>query len=188
MATPVDALLALRTTIKAKSPITYTDASSNTTSSLLAATHLRLSERPYPKSSPTRLRKPGITSSDPISRPQDFFTLEAVYLAWKLREASGAEYMKQARENGLAVGFVSVTERKSVVDWLEGRVADLERISPISCASLVPMLPCMGVLTHLVIVCSRIYHSSWNTTAFWTGVVIRSGVDTFYLSVGVKAS
>ena len=29
--------------------------------------------------------------------------------------------MKQAREQGLAVGFVSVTERKRVVDWLEGK-------------------------------------------------------------------
>jgi parafibromin len=36
--------------------------------------------------------------------------------------------MKQARECGLAVGFVSVTERKNVVDWLEGRISDHERI------------------------------------------------------------
>lgn len=40
--------------------------------------------------------------------------------------------MKQARENGLAVGFVSVTERKGVVDWLEGIVADSDRISPLA--------------------------------------------------------
>jgi parafibromin len=60
--------------------------------------------------------------------PQDFFSIEAVYLAWLLRDAPGAEYMKQARESGLAVGFVSVTERKSVVDWLEGKIPDHERI------------------------------------------------------------
>jgi parafibromin len=36
--------------------------------------------------------------------------------------------MKQARESGLAVGFVSVTERKNVVDWLEGKIPDHERI------------------------------------------------------------
>jgi hypothetical protein len=78
-----------------------------------------------PKSSPTRYRKPGTSSSD-------FFSVEAVYLAWLLRDAHGEEYMKQARENGLAVAFVSVTERKSVVDWLEGKIADSERIMPLS--------------------------------------------------------
>ena len=41
--------------------------------------------------------------------------------------------MKQARENGLAVGFVSVTERKGVVDWLEGKIVDSERIAPLVC-------------------------------------------------------
>lgn len=129
-----DALFALRAAIKTKVPVTYTDVSSNTSPSLLAASHLQLSNKPFPKSSPTRLRKPGGTSSDPASNPQDFFTLEAVYLAWLLRDASGADYMKQARENGLAVGFVSVTERKSLVDWLEGRIPDLERIAPLPCA------------------------------------------------------
>jgi len=49
-------------------------------------------------------------------------------LAWLLRDAPGAEYMKQARECGLAVGFVSVTERKNVVDWLEGKIPDHEKI------------------------------------------------------------
>jgi parafibromin len=39
--------------------------------------------------------------------------------------------MKQTRENGLAVGFVSVTERKGVVDWLEGKVPDSDRIVPL---------------------------------------------------------
>jgi parafibromin len=32
------------------------------------------------------------------------------------------------RESGLAVGFVNITERKSVVDWLEGRIPEHERI------------------------------------------------------------
>ncbi|KAJ7025389.1 RNA polymerase II-associated protein [Mycena alexandri] len=47
-------------------------------------------------------------------------------------------YMKQARENGLAVGFVSVTERKNVVDWLEGKIADHERILPLVVESSTP--------------------------------------------------
>ena len=55
-------------------------------------------------------------------------------MAWLLRDAPGAEYMKQAREHGLAVGFVSVTERKHVVDWLEGKVQDSDRIAPLACA------------------------------------------------------
>jgi parafibromin len=40
--------------------------------------------------------------------------------------------MKQARESGLAVGFVSVTERKSVVDWLDGRTANHLNIVPLA--------------------------------------------------------
>ena len=74
-----------------------------------------------------------MTSKDPLTHPSDFFTLEAVYLAWLCRDSNSSEYMKQVRENGLSVGFVSVTERKGVADWLEGRVADLERIVPSSC-------------------------------------------------------
>jgi parafibromin len=42
--------------------------------------------------------------------------------------------MKQAREHGLAVGFVSVTERKHVVDWLERKVQEGDRIAPLACA------------------------------------------------------
>lgn len=46
--------------------------------------------------------------------------------------------MKQARENGLTVGFVSVTERKNVVEWLEGKVADSDRIKPLDTDSTTP--------------------------------------------------
>lgn len=128
-----DALLALRQAIKSKTEITYANGTDPTTS-LASATHLVISPTlSLAKSSSTRLRKPGAASADPFSNPQDFFTVEAVYLAWRLKDASGAEYMKQARENGLAVGFVSVTERKNVVDWLEGRRNDLENIVPLHC-------------------------------------------------------
>jgi parafibromin len=132
MSSSIDPLLALRQTIKSKVPITYSNGT-EPTSSLVAATHIVLSPALLlPKSSPTRYRKTGVsTSTEPSSNPGDFFSLEAVYLAWLLRDAPGAEYMKQARENGLAVGFVSVTERKNVVDWLEGRIADHEKIIPL---------------------------------------------------------
>ncbi|KAJ7189848.1 hypothetical protein GGX14DRAFT_607685 [Mycena pura] len=73
--------------------------------------HAEMEERILPKSAPTRYRKPGVATA---TGPDDFFSVEAVYLAWLLQSAPGAEYMKQARENGLAVGFVSVTERKNV--------------------------------------------------------------------------
>ena len=38
------------------------------------------------------------------------------------------------REHGLAVGFVSVAERKHVVDWLERRVQESDQIVPLACA------------------------------------------------------
>lgn len=123
-----DPLLTLRHAIKSKTPITYL-THGEPVSTLLAATHLSLSPViTLPKSSPTRYTKPGISNP---SSAADVYTLEAVYLAWLLRDAPGAEYMRQARESGLTVGFVSVTERKSVVEWLEGKVADLERIRPL---------------------------------------------------------
>ncbi|OJA11911.1 hypothetical protein AZE42_06132 [Rhizopogon vesiculosus] len=123
-----DPLLALRQAIKTKTPITYS-ADSEPTTSLLAATHIVLSPTlSLPKSTSTRYSKPGTSASS----PSDFFTIEAVYLAWLLRDAPVAEYMKQARENGLAVGFVSVTERKSIVEWLEGKINDLKRIVSIA--------------------------------------------------------
>jgi parafibromin len=63
------------------------------------------------------------------------YSLEALYLAWQFRAAPSAEYMKQMRENGLNVGFVSVTERKDVVEWLEGKSADSGKIIPLEGAS-----------------------------------------------------
>lgn len=124
-----DPLLALRHAIKSKTPITYL-THGQPAPTLLAATHLSLNPSlTLLKSSPTRYTKPGISNP---SSPADVYTLEAVYLAWLLRDAPGAEYMRQARESGLTVGFVSVTERKSVVEWLEGKVADLERIRPLA--------------------------------------------------------
>ncbi|RDB19338.1 Cell division control protein 73 [Hypsizygus marmoreus] len=130
MSSTPDALESLQQAIKSRYPITYSN-STGPCSSLLNATHLNVSPSiSLPKSSPTRFRT--------ASGPSDFFSVEAIYLAWLLRDAPGAEYMKQARENGLAVGFVGVTERKSVVDWLEGRISDHERIAPLAVESTTP--------------------------------------------------
>ncbi|KAH9915268.1 RNA polymerase II-associated protein [Epithele typhae] len=102
---------------------------SASTSSFPEATHLALSSSiTVPKTAPTRLRRPGSTSTDPQSNPNDFVSTGAVYLAWLLRDVSVAEYMKQVRENGLPTGFVSVTERKNVVDWLEDKTQNLPNL------------------------------------------------------------
>jgi len=127
-----DALLALRNAIKSQSTISHT-ANGEPTSSLAAATHLVLPSQTLPKLTPTRFRKPGVSGSDPTSSPGDFFTLDAIYVTWLLKDASVTEYMRQARDNGLTVGLVSVTERKSVVDWLEGKAADHPNIAPLTC-------------------------------------------------------
>ncbi|KAJ7134764.1 RNA pol II accessory factor, Cdc73 family-domain-containing protein [Mycena epipterygia] len=130
-----DPLLALRQAIKAKDTISYAQ-NGEPCESLLSATHIALSPTcTLPKSAPTRYRKPGVLMA---GGPDDFFSVEAVYLAWLFQSAPGADYMKQARENGLAVGFVSVTERKNVVDWLEGKITDQERILPLVAETTTP--------------------------------------------------
>lgn len=122
-----DVLNELRQAIKSKSNISYSNAQGLCTS-LAAATHIVLPSGSIPKSTPTRYRRAGTSGSS----PQDFYTVEALYLAWLLRDAAGAEYMKQTRENGLTMGFVSLTERKTVVDWLEGRISDHDQIGPVA--------------------------------------------------------
>ena len=84
------------------------------------------------KSAATRFQRLG-SLSNPSSNPKDFLSTEAIYIVWLLRDASGAQDMKQARESGLAVGFVSVTERKSVVDWLEGKTNNHPNIVSLAC-------------------------------------------------------
>ena len=140
-----DALAALRSAAASKFFIAPVDSADALAPSLLLATHLRLSPTlVLPKSTPTRLRRPAAAAaaanasagasaaapSDPLAEPDAFFSLAAVYLAWSLRDASSAEYMKHARESGLAVGFVGLTERKGVVEWLSGKLAHLDSVVP----------------------------------------------------------
>jgi parafibromin len=125
--TTSDSLSALRQTIKAHDSIKFLNGS-DPCGSLVAATHIKLEDAIFSKSTPTRFRKPGTDSTDWKVQPDGFYTIEAIVLAWLLKELPVAEYMKQAREAGLAVGFVSVTERKGVVDWLEGKISTHERI------------------------------------------------------------
>ena len=85
-----DPLLALHRAVKSKTPIAYlTDGQPAPT--LLAATHLSLGPTiTFPKSSPTCYTKPGVSNSCSAA---DVYALEAVYLAWLLCDAPGAEYM-----------------------------------------------------------------------------------------------
>jgi parafibromin len=130
----MDPLDAFRAAISAKYEIEPVNAAGVPAGSLRSATHLRFSTAiTFPKSAPTRLRKVGSSAKDPASEPDGFFMLEAVYLAWSLRDTPGGEYMKQAREHGLpAGGFVGLTERKSIVDWLKRTVTALDSIVPLS--------------------------------------------------------
>jgi parafibromin len=117
-----DPLLALRQAIQTKADIELLGADGSPVPSLGPATELVLGpDVTFPKGTPTRLRRP---------TPGEMYALEAVYLAWFLRDAPGAEYIKQAREAGLAAGFVSVTERKRLVDWLEGTVEEHDGLVP----------------------------------------------------------
>ncbi|RPD55708.1 RNA polymerase II-associated protein [Lentinus tigrinus ALCF2SS1-7] len=136
-----DVLLALKQTVSAKGrkpQITFKKGSTQV-SSFKEATHLVLAnDLTVPKDAPTRLRKPGTSSTDPQANPQDFIPLGAVYLAWQLREAPGAEYMKQVRENGYTTGFVSVTEKKGVVDWLQNKSQTLPGLVSAQAESTTP--------------------------------------------------
>ncbi|KLO15250.1 RNA polymerase II-associated protein [Schizopora paradoxa] len=134
-----DPLLALQDAIRNNTTITYSNAA-GPCASLAQATHLVLSPTTtLPKATPTRLRKPGgSTSTDPQANPSDFFGLDAVYLAWSLRDKSVGDYLPLVRENGLVVGFVSVTERKALVDWLEGKLSQHDRIVPSASDSKTP--------------------------------------------------
>lgn len=128
----VDPLDSLRRVIQSGTPISY-KMNGETAPSLASATHIDIPPHSFPKSTPTRFLRPGASqSSHPTSNPDDFFSLDAVYLAWLLKDAPGAEYMKAVRENGLMVGFVSVTERKGLVEWLEGKKVEHERIVPLA--------------------------------------------------------
>lgn len=135
-----DALLSLRQSILSKKPISFLTADQQSTTSLIEAAAIVL---PQPssaniltatlsKSTPTRLRKPNHTQTDPSTHPTDFYGLDAVYLAWSLREAATAEYMKSAREAGISItNMVAITEKQSVAEWLEGKTDNHPNIVPL---------------------------------------------------------
>ena len=134
-----DALLALRNAIKHNESIGYA-ANGTPTTSLAAATHVLLgSSVAVPKSTPTRWRRPNAkdtSATDPSASPEDFHAIEALTLCWLTRTENAAMYMRQATTEKVA-GYVLLTERKAVNDWLDGKLADHERIVPLpgTCSS-----------------------------------------------------
>jgi parafibromin len=127
-----DALTALRNAIKSKTTIKLLKDGQEEPN-FLAATDIRLSQSvTLAKSTPSRLRKPGTDSDDPQAKPDDFIALGAVYLAWVLKSATAADYMKQLRENGVSLAFVPITDRKAVVEWLEGKRGELPNAAPLT--------------------------------------------------------
>jgi parafibromin len=139
MAEP-DALLSLRQSILSKKTISFLTADQQATASLFEAALIVLPQpssanvptATLPKSTPTRLRKPDHTQTDPSTNPTDFYGLDAVYLAWSLREAATAEYMKSAREAGIWIpNMVAITEKQSVAEWLEGKTDGHPNIVPL---------------------------------------------------------
>ena len=139
MAEP-DALISLRQSILSKKPISLLTADQQPTSSLIEAAFIVLPQpssanvptATLPKATPTRLRKPNHTQTDPSTHPTDFYGLDAVYLAWSMREAATTEYMKNARDSGITItNMVAITEKQSVADWLEGRTDNHPNIVPL---------------------------------------------------------
>jgi parafibromin len=128
-----DPLAVFRNSVRTKSPISLLKDGAETTK-LAEATHLKFSpSQILPKIITTRIRKTGApaTSSDPNAKPEDFVTLGAVYLAWSLKDASASEYLKHVRECGYTSTGIIITERKAAVDWLEGKVKDLNNAAPL---------------------------------------------------------
>ena len=127
----MDPLLALRQAISSQSPITYLNENNEPCDTLQQATWLLFSpDVKISKVAPTRFQKPNASTRDWVGHPEDFFAVQAVLLVWLTRGAPGGEYLKQAREMFAGTGFVSVTDRKPLVEWLEGTLDTLERIIP----------------------------------------------------------
>lgn len=135
----MDPLQALRQTVQAQQPITYLTDESTPSETLQVATHIGLgpNDLRFPKTAATRYQRPSATRRDWVAHPEDFFTLQAIILAYVSKDLSTAEYLKRARDTFAgATAFVSVTDRAPLVEWLEGKSQTLERLVPLQGPSL----------------------------------------------------
>lgn len=128
----VDPLLALQDAIKRNEAITYLKDGAPV-QSLKAASHVKLgSTTVMPKSTPTRWRRPTsdkeAVAMDPSADPSKFFALDAIALTWNTRTEPAAVYMRQATTE--VVIYVQLTDRRPVLDWLEGKIQNHDRLAP----------------------------------------------------------
>ncbi|KAG8746165.1 accessory factor associated with RNA polymerase II [Ceratobasidium sp. 414] len=133
-----DVLNALRDATTSGRPITFLEDNAPSTSLTPATTHIVLSPTvTVPRSKPTRFRRSASsTATDPDANPGEFVSVEAMLLVWILRSASAGDYMRQARS--VPGGYVAVTERRGIVEWLEGKRTEHGNILPIDGASDTP--------------------------------------------------
>lgn len=129
-----DPLLALQDAIKRNEAITYLKDGAPV-QSLKAATHVKLgSAAVMPKSTPTRWRRPTsdkeALAMDPSADPSKFFALDSIALTWNTRTEPAAVYMRQATTE--VVIYVQLTDRRPVLDWLEGKIQNHDRLAPLS--------------------------------------------------------
>lgn len=118
----MDALLALRSAARNGEPIQYVSSTGAPASSLGSATHISLGHGTVlPKTEPTRWKR----------TPTEFFSLEALALCWQTRTDNAAVYMRQATTEKV-VGYVTLTDRKAVIEWLEGKGPEVnDKILPL---------------------------------------------------------
>ncbi|SCZ97812.1 BZ3500_MvSof-1268-A1-R1_Chr3-3g06387 [Microbotryum saponariae] len=117
MSSSSDPLSVLRSVLSSdpSSRITYLDASSSPTTSLSSATQLVL-----PSSPPTTFSKAIPTRFTCASTTTTTYDLATLVFAWLSREQGVGEYLKNARDE--QVGFVAITDRRIVLDYLAGKV------------------------------------------------------------------
>lgn len=130
MTSQVDPLLLLQHTLSSRQTITLLDPSGNEVYDLGDASTLSLpSNNPSDpesrinllKTSPTRWRKPGVSSESdsPDTNPQDFFDVATLLFCFLSKDKGPGEYVAESQKLGL--GFVSTIERKKVEEYLAGR-------------------------------------------------------------------
>lgn len=130
----MDALQALQDAIRLKTEIKFSN-DNGPCSKLSESKTIIFPSASFSKDTPTRLRKPNApqSASDPTAEPSSFYRLDAVLLAWTLKDAGVAEYMQSARSHQLLNALVANVDRKSLVEWLEGRVPTLRNLISLKC-------------------------------------------------------
>ncbi|WVQ75003.1 hypothetical protein IAR50_004611 [Cryptococcus sp. DSM 104548] len=115
MASPTDPLDLLRTSVANNAPPNLLTAASDPSPTLALASYLSFPADPSPiqlsKDTPTRF-------SSKIGSVDEFYNVGQLYLAWLERESGVRDYLMKGQAGG--VGYVAITDRRVVVDYLLG--------------------------------------------------------------------